>query len=494
MTVVNQIDDALLLNMSVNPSADMAIKIQLTIVRGSESIYKNVFMADAQANKWNSFISTLNLPSEASGADSIRLAVSSDVTDSFILDHILLDIPGDWKQEANQRIEEIRKRDVKILLNTENSDLVFEIRQLTHAFPFGTAINSELIAECQTSGVESAYCKFTRENYNWVVDLWRMKWKYMEPKQGEIVTEPQDSMINWAISNGLTVRSHALLWAKEENNPAWLNNLSQDEFINAVYNRVDFAVNWTEGKSFMWDVINEMVDQPAGAHNYFLDKSGDPDIRNKIFKRVKELAPENKYFVNDYSVVNDLYGRFALYQQQIRDLLAGGSPIDGIGLQSHLKDNRVDAIGYKMRVEELWNEFNIPLWVTEFDWNAKGEIDDGDHTVHAEFVEDFYRLMFSLEGIEGIMMWGFMKEFGSLVDADSVPNKAGEAYINLYHNEWRTNLVLPAEGTELNFRGFRGDYELAIIEGSTGNSYTYKFTVDEDTDVSCDITGDFSCN
>ena len=26
-------------------------------------------------------------------------------------------------------------------------------------------------------------------------------------------------------------------------------------------------------------------------------------------------------------------------------------------------------------------------------------------------------------------MWGFMKEFGSLVDADSVPNRAGEAYI-----------------------------------------------------------------
>ena len=32
---------------------------------------------------------------------------------------------------------------------------------------------------------------------------------------------------------------------------------------------------------------------------------------------------------------------------------------------------RVDPVGYKSRVEELWNEFHIPIWVTEFDWNSR---------------------------------------------------------------------------------------------------------------------------
>ena len=42
---------------------------------------------------------------------------------------------------------------------------------------------------------------------------------------------------------------------------------------------------------------------------------------------------ETMFFLNDYGIVDDRYGRFRLYQEQIRDLLQDGAPIDGIGLQ-----------------------------------------------------------------------------------------------------------------------------------------------------------------
>ena len=45
----------------------------------------------------------------------------------------------------------------------------------------------------------------------------------------------------------------------------------------------------------------------------------------------------------------------------------------------------------------LWEEFQLPIWITEFDWNGEGDIDWGDHSQHADILEDFYRLMFSLE-------------------------------------------------------------------------------------------------
>ena len=45
----------------------------------------------------------------------------------------------------------------------------------------------------------------------------------------------------------------------------------------------------------------------------------------------------------------------------------------------------------------MWEEFQLPIWITEFDWNGEGDIDWGDHSQHADIVEDFYRLMFSLE-------------------------------------------------------------------------------------------------
>ena len=51
----------------------------------------------------------------------------------------------------------------------------------------------------------------------------------------------------------------------------------------------------------------------------------------------------------------------------------------------------------KTNVDRLWEEFHLPLWITEFDWNRKEDVDFGDHSVHAQRLEDFYRLMFSLE-------------------------------------------------------------------------------------------------
>ena len=45
----------------------------------------------------------------------------------------------------------------------------------------------------------------------------------------------------------------------------------------------------------------------------------------------------------------------------------------------------------KQRVEALWSEFRIPMWVTEFDWNGDGEeVDFRDYTEYASILEDFY--------------------------------------------------------------------------------------------------------
>ena len=49
----------------------------------------------------------------------------------------------------------------------------------------------------------------------------------------------------------------------------------------------------------------------------------------------------------------------------------------------------------KERLDTLWEEFHLPIWVTEFDWNADQTADFGDHSKHAEILENFYRLTFS---------------------------------------------------------------------------------------------------
>ena len=44
-----------------------------------------------------------------------------------------------------------------------------------------------------------------------------------------------------------------------------------------------------------WDVINEMVDQGAENHTFCLDHTGDPEIREKVFKHAKVLSPDTMF-------------------------------------------------------------------------------------------------------------------------------------------------------------------------------------------------------
>ena len=77
---------------------------------------------------------------------------------------------------------------------TTYDQLVMEVTQRGHNFPFGTAVKSSRLADCWDAGngsqpVNDAYCSFVGENFNWIVDEYRMKWKAGEPSQGQIETE-----------------------------------------------------------------------------------------------------------------------------------------------------------------------------------------------------------------------------------------------------------------------------------------------------------------
>ena len=248
--------------------------------------------------------------------------------------------PDNWEEEANKRIEEIRKSNVNITvvatsqqIKTFTTDLTLQVSQTSHNFVFGTALDCGHISDCLESDYDDEYCQFANNHYNMLVCNYRMKIKYVEETQGEYRYKEGDDMVEWAKIHNMRARGHSLLWAKGSNNPDWLNDMYGDKFVAAVYDRIDDAVKRYEGYVEHWDVINEMIDQGGESHKFYIEHSGDENIRTQIFQRAKELSSETMMFLNDYGVVDNRQGRFTLYQAQIRELLGSGAPIDGIGLQ-----------------------------------------------------------------------------------------------------------------------------------------------------------------
>ena len=77
------------------------------------------------------------------------------------------------------------------------------------------------------------------------------------------------------------------------------------------------------------------------------------------------------------------------YVNQIRGLIDGGAPISGVGFESHLGPEWINLDKVESTLTRVWNEFGLPIWITEFDWN--GSV-NGDHTQHAIELDNFYRL------------------------------------------------------------------------------------------------------
>ena len=73
-----------------------------------------------------------------------------------------------------------------------------------------------------------------------------------------------------------------------------------------------------------------------------------------------------------------------------------------------------------------------------------------------------------------------------LLDENNLPNKAGEAHIRLFHEEWMTKMTIHADSNEDGyfFRGFMGDYNLKILRGSTIIG-EIEFKLDNDMEILC---------
>ena len=91
----------------------------------------------------------------------------------------------------------------------------------------------------------------------------------------------------------------------------------------------------------------------------------------------------------------------------------------------------------------------------------------------------FIHESFSHEAVQGILMWRL-----NILDEDNLPNKAGKAYVNLYHGEWRTNEIKSIDPQGFDIRGFKGDYTFELKRGEEV-LHSLEFVLNDDIEIEC---------
>ena len=373
-------------------------------------------------------------------------------------------------RKDQEAIETLRKGALTVLVvdadDRPMTNVQVSVQQQKHEFLFGTALSTSAFEGTNLSKDTSAYLDIAKKYFNHAVPENAMKWTENEPVRDQIDYTAADRMVDWCLTNGLSVRGHCAIWGCPEFMPKWANELKGDALRSALLLRTENIMEHFKGRVDEFDVMNEVM------HCTALESSLGDKIRKQIYKSARSSNGKAVLYINDYGILEGM--ELDRYVDLIKSMIDMGVPVSGIGLQAHCSA-AIDACSVRKALDTL-AVFKLPIKITEFDCVA------GKESVQAQSLVDLYRTAFAHPAVEGILMWGFWEKWhwkpeAALWRTDFSKKPAAEAYENLVFSNWWTRI----EGrTDSNgvfaCKAFYGDYALTAT-GPDGHPVTQNFSL-----------------
>jgi endo-1,4-beta-xylanase len=244
----------------------------------------------------------------------------------------------------------------------------------------------------------------------------RMDWDHLQPSPERNDFSEVDTDEAWARAHDMKFRGHALVWG--ERAPKWFGEVSgRAAAVDLLENHVAATCRHFAGRMQSWDVVNEAILVGAGRPDrlrphVFLDKIG-PDYIDIAFRTARASDPGARLVYNDFGV------EFALPDQLekrgvLLDLIDGlkrrGTPIDAVGLQSHLSIADMahfDEKGFSRFLEDLAAR-GLEVMLTELDCIDRGAPSDiaGRDAAVAQAYRRYLDVALASQSVTTVINWG----------------------------------------------------------------------------------------
>lgn len=283
-----------------------------------------------------------------------------------------------------------------------------------------------------------------------------LKWQTTRPSRDQYDLTAMDDMVRWARANGQDMRAHVLLWHRPEWFPEWLNN--HDFGVNPAVEAEDILTSHirTVAERYgdfidSWDVVNEAIDHDTRApiETSLSRAMGSPEaVMDLAFHTAREALPGKQLVYNDYMSWEPAHaGHVADVLKLLEGFRARGTPVDALGIQSHIEIfERDPATGLGPYQESEWRSFldevtlmGYDLVITEFDvkdYALPADIATRDALV-ADYTRRYLDVMLDYEQLGDILVWGMVDRFNWLqyfdksIRADGLEVR-GTPYDSLY--------------------------------------------------------------
>lgn len=275
----------------------------------------------------------------------------------------------------------------------------------------GAAVNTELLR------TDATYREVLSQQYSIVVGENCMKFGPTEPKPGTYFFNDADALMSCADINGMKVRGHNFVW--HEALPDWFaDTVTKENAKKILVDHIMAVGGRYKGKIHSWDVVNEAIwiqdGQPDGLRSSspWFQMLG-PEYLDLAYRTAREADPKALLTYNDYGIEydNDEEGRKrAAVLGLLKRMKAAGTPIDALGVQSHL--NAASTSRFGEGISDLLDgaqALGLQVFITELDVKDDG-LDTDDIAKRDKEVADVYRDFVGrmLEGkeVKAVLTWG----------------------------------------------------------------------------------------
>ncbi len=221
------------------------------------------------------------------------------------------------------------------------------------------------------------------QEFNYVTPENEMKWQSVQGSENSFSFGSADNIVSWAQRNNMKIKGHTLVWHNQL--PNWVSSINnRDRLLAVMKKHIETVMGHFGNKLAAWDVVNEAIstDSDVGSGNAQMRQSvfyrllGE-DFIPLAFKYAREYADAHdmkdmKLYYNDYSIDAD-NDKSRFLRKKVKEWLAAGVPIDGIGFQMHIgPPNNIPTVQSVKDNFDYYTSLGLEVLISEWDINLCG--------------------------------------------------------------------------------------------------------------------------
>lgn len=260
--------------------------------------------------------------------------------------------------------------------------------------------------------VLGVYGDFICKHFNSITCENQMKYSSLNPEKDQYDFKPADTIVNFANRNNIAMHGHTFVWHNQVPDYIFKEATKESLLSNLREHVVKVKEHYGELPTF--DAVNEAIEDKTDSYlrdTKWLNILGENYI-SEVFKLIKDIMPGTELYYNDY---NECFPeKRPKIIRMLKEALADGAPISGMGLQSHYNLFWTEFDEIKRSIEE-YAALGLKLRISELDVSLYKEKEDPElkwpNPEYEKRLADYYGKVFEIyreyhEHIDCVTFWG----------------------------------------------------------------------------------------